>query len=240
MDMNVKLMKDDKHSKPVDSSYYQAIVGSLIYAAIGTRPDISQAVGAVSRYCANPSEAHMTAAKRICRYLKGTIDTSLKYEKTDTNTVVAYSDSDWAGDHDDRRSTSGSVFIMAGGAISWNSQKQSTVALSTAEAEYIALSSAVQEALWIRRFLSDLSINVSNPMIIFEDNVGAIAMANNPVNHRRTKHIDIKYHFIREAVQAGHVELVYCSTKLMIADILTKPLARSRFEDLRHELGLVT
>ncbi len=128
---------------------------------------------------------------------------------------------------------------MSGGAISWLSQKQATVALSTAEAEYIALGSATQEAIWLRRLLSDLKVEVDTPTDILEDNQGAIAIAKNPVGHKRTKHIDIRYHFIREAVLTGTAHLTYCPTNEMVADILTKPLPRVQFEKLRNEFGLI-
>ena len=144
MDLNVRLVADDGHSKPTDKVQYQSIVGSLLYVAIATRPDISQAVSAVSKFNSAPTEAHLTAVKRILRYLKGTIDLSLQYKCTENLDVIGYSDADWASDMDSRRSITGNVFKMSAGAVSWLSQKQSTVALSTAEAEYIALSSAAQ------------------------------------------------------------------------------------------------
>jgi len=176
--------------------------------------------------------------KRILRYLKGTADLALKYQKSGDEMLLAYSDADWAGDVDDRHSTTGNVFMMAGGAVSWLSKKPATVALSTAEAEYIALSSITQEAVWIRRLLSDINSVLVGPTVIMEDNQGAIAIANNPVAHSRTKHIDIRYHFVREAVLNKTVELRYCPTEFMIADILTKSLSRERFETLRCVIGI--
>ena len=232
-DLNVKLLKDDSVSKPVDPSTYQSMVGSLLYAAIATRPDISQAVSVVSKFNSCPTEAHLTAVKRILRYLKGTASLSLKYQKTELGTVTAYSDADWAGDLDDRHSTSGNIFIMANAAVSWLSKKQATVSLSTSEAEYVALSTATQEAVWLKKLLTDLGAVPDKATVIMEDNQGAIAMARNPVGHARTKHIDIRYHFVRECVAEGTIELVYCPTKLMLADLLTKPLPREQFERLR-------
>ena len=132
MDLNVKLVKDDGYSKPVDVVQYQSMVGSLIYAAIATRPDIAYAVAALAKFNSSPTEAHLTAVKRVFRYLKGTAQLRLQYQETDVN-VVGYSDADWASDSDDRRSTSRNVFVMSGGAISWTSKKQPTVALSTSE-----------------------------------------------------------------------------------------------------------
>ena len=161
--LNEKLKRDDGTSKLMDPTLYQSMVGSLLYAAIATRPDISQAVGAVSNYCSNPSEAHLAVVKRILRYLKETINLGLKYEKLESSTLVGYSDTDWAGDFNDCHSTYGNLFLLAGGPVSWLSQKQSTVALSTAEAEYMSLCGATQEAVWLRRLLSDFKFCQEEP-----------------------------------------------------------------------------
>ena len=240
MDLNVKLVKDDGYSKPwpVDVVQYQSMVGSLIYAAIATRPDIAYAVAALAKFNSSPTEAHLTAVKRVFRYLKGTAQLRLQYQETDVN-VVGYSDADWASDSDDRRSTSGNVFVMSGDAISWTSKKQPTVALSTSESEYIALCFATQEAVWLRQLMKELQIDCTTATTMYEDNQGAIAMSRNPVLHKRTKHIDIKYHFVREKTQDGTIELKYCPTNEMVADILTKPLSKGQFEYLRCKLGLI-
>ena len=237
-DINVKLIKDDGVSKPVDPANYQSMVGSLLYASIGTRPDIAQAVGAVSRFNSCPTEAHLTAVKRISRYLKGTINFGIKYEKLTDGTLSGFLDADWAGDMDNRHSTTGNLFMMSGGAVSWLSRKQPVVALSTTEAEYVALSTATQEAVWLRRLLSEIRATPMTPTTIKEDNQGTIAVAKNPIFHARTKHIDIKFHYVREALRDGIIELVYCPSENMAADILTKPLSRGRFESLRSEMGL--
>ena len=239
-DLNVRLQKEDGVSKPVDTTSYQSIVGSLLYAAITTRPDIAQAVGVVSKFCANPTQSHLTAAKRILRYLKGTVYLGLIYKKCADGNLIGYSDADWAGDMDDRHSTSGNVFLLAKGAVSWLSKKQATVALSTTEAEYVALSTATQEAIWLRRLLADVGKPLEEPIVVNEDNQGAIAMAKNPVGHARTKHIDIRYHFVREGVQDGAIILKYVATGEMIADILTKPLPKCIFQKLVIELGMKT
>ena len=173
--------------KPINQTEYQSLVRSLLYATIATRPDIAQAVGVVSKYNSNPSQLHLTAAKRILRYLKGTTELAIKYQKSDNESLIGYSDADWAGDQDDRHLTTGNLFIMAGGPISWLSKKQPIVALSTSEAEYIALSSASQEAVWLRRLLTTtLRVSSNKPVTIMEDNQGAIAMSKNPIAHSRT------------------------------------------------------
>ena len=234
-DINVKLEKNDGVSKEVDPKAYQSMVGSLLFAAMATRPDIAQTVGVVSKFCSKPSEAHLTAVKRIFRYLKETATFGLKYKCSGQQALVGFSDADWAGDMDDRHSTSGNIFMMAG----WLSKKQCVVALSSTEAEYIALCSATQEAVWLRRLLGDLSGEVSKPTVIMEDNQGAIALAQNPITHARTKHIDICHHFVREAIQDGIISLQYCHTKEMVADALTKVLARAQFQKLRGLMGVI-
>ena len=236
-DCNVRLQKDDGISKPVDKELYQSMVGSLLYLSVSTRPDISQAVGNVCKFTANPTEAHLTAVKRIFRYLKSSFDLTLAYKKSEEY-FCCYSDSDWAGDKDDRHSTTGNIFMLGGAPISWLSKKQPIVALSTSEAEYVALCSAVQETVWLRRLLSSIHVDVNCPTTIYEDNQGSIAMAKNPVSHARTKHIDIRFHYIREAVSNGIVTIFYCGTKDMLADILTKPLVRDRFQTLRQLIGM--
>jgi len=152
---------------------------------------------------------------------------------------VGYSDLDWAGDVDDHHSTTGILFLMAGGPVSWLSKKQQIVALSTSEAEYVALSMATQEAVWLRHFLSDLTVTeLDIPTVVMEDNQGTIAIAKNPVGHAHTKHMDIRYHYVREAVQNGIITLEYCPTEAMTADLLTKPLSKGRFETFRLAMGL--
>ena len=187
-------MKDDG-SNNVDPNLYQSMVGSLLYAAIASRPDIAQAVGAVSKFNSKPTQTHLTAVKRILRYLKGTADISLKYQPTDNCSLIGYSDADWAGDQDDHHSTTGNILLMANGPISWLSKKQPIVALSTSEAEYVALSSITQEAVWLKRLLNSINAIPPGPVVVMEDNQGAIAIAKNPVAHARTKHMDNLFAF---------------------------------------------
>ena len=174
-DCNIKLVKDNHVSNSTDQVEYQSMVGSLLYIAMGTRPDIAQAVGAVSKFCSNPSESHKTAVKRIFRYLTKTINLALKYCR-DGETVIGFSDADWGGDRDDRHSTTGNLFLLAGGAVSWLSKKQTVTALSTSEAEYVALSTAAQEAAWLQKLFTDLRMP-TKVTVIKEDSQGAIALA---------------------------------------------------------------
>ena len=236
-DCNVRMQKNDGVSNSVSKEHYQSMVGSLLYLSVGTRPDISQAVGEVCKYTSNPMEVHLTAVKRIFRYLKSTQTLSLLYKNTDS-TLTCYADADWAGDCDNRHSTTGNLFLLSESAISWSSKKQSVIALSTAEAEYISLSSATQEIVWLRRLFNDLGIGINEPTTVFEDNQSAIAIANNPVCHTRTKHIDIRYHYVRKAINDEIISIRYCPTEEMVADILTKPLPRERFRKLRSLMGM--
>lgn len=150
-DAKVKLIKNDSVSKPMNLSTYQSMVGSLLHAATASRPDTAEAVSAVSKFSANPDAARLPAVKRILQYLKGAVSLVLKSERSESGTMVGFSDADWARDQDDRRSTTASIFLLIGGAVSWLSKKRPTVALSTAEAVYIALGQAAQERTWLRR-----------------------------------------------------------------------------------------
>ena len=235
---DLKLVAAEDADKVVNQQMYQATVGSLLYLSTKTRPDIAYAVSSIARFCAQPTQQHWVAAKRILRYLKGTSNYGLSYKGDSGNEVTGYSDADWAGDTGDRKSTSGYVFIQADAAISWKSSKQKCVALSTAEAEYVALSATVQEALWLQQLTNDL-VNMSvQEMTVYEDNESTISLAKNQYLYGRMKHIDIKYHFIRDMVETGRIRLSYCPTENMIADILTKGLPTKRFEKLRRLAGV--
>ena len=235
----VKEKKDfvDTPENEADRQRYQSAVGSLMYAMLGTRPDIAYAVGIVSQHCTNPNGHHWTAVKRIFRYLAGTRGLGILYGGGAKS--EGFCDSDWGGSAD-RRSTSGYIFVLNGGAISWASRKQPTVALSSTEAEYIALTQAVKEVLWLRTLFSEIGAPQHAREIaqISSDNQGAIALAKNPGFHARSKHIDIQYHFIRQHTDpdTGTITLEYCPTDEMTADILTKGLARARHE--KHTAGM--
>ena len=232
-----RLVKAAEDEQAVDQQLYQSLVGGLMYLATCTRPDIAYTVGMLARFSSKPNQTHWVAAKRVLRYLKGTMNFGLIYSGDPG--VLGYSDADWAGDMDDRKSTSGYMFQIAGGPVSWRSKKQDTVALSTAEAEYVALSSAAQECVWMRRLVSELGNPPGEPTTILEDNQSSIAMARNPQFHGRAKHIDIKHHFVREQVSSGMIELKYCPTGEMVADILTKGLPQQQFSALREMAGMV-
>ena len=242
IDPGVKLSKKLESEEEYDKVKYQSAVGSLLYLSTRTRPDIAFAVGNAARYCSQPSQTHWSAVKRILRYLNGTTALGLLYQPNDSRELCGYSDADWAGDSSDRKSTSGYVFMMSGSAVSWRSKKQSCVALSTAEAEYMALSSATQEAMWMRQLFASLvnEYKLSEPTTIYEDNQSTICMAKNNQSHGRSKHIDIKYHFVREQVEQQSIKLIYCKSEEMTADILTKGLLNYQFKKLRSKLGMST
>ena len=207
---------------------------------MATRPDIAFAVSNVAKFSAQPTQQHWTAVKRILRYLRGTADYGLAYSPDSSGNCVGYSDADWGGDLDDRKSTSGYVFLISGGAISWKSKKQTCIALSTAEVEHVALAHAGQEAAWLRDLTATLENRSHRLVVIFEDNQSTIAITRNPQYHGRSKHISIKYHFIRNQVNEGVVDLKYCPTQDMVADMLTKGLSKERFTKLRSMAGVVT
>lgn len=220
---------------------FREAVGALMHLMTATRPDIAFAVGYASRFMENPQAEHWIAVKRILRYLQGTKSHGICFKPGDKIDFRAYSDADWAGDHSDRKSTSGYAFILMNGPISWGSKKQSSVSLSTSEAEYIALSLAIQEGKWIHHLLREILTAADEPapeLKIFEDNQSCIKMTKNPVNHGRAKHIDIKYHHIRDEVKRGEVKLEYCETSIMLADIMTKALPGPRHTDLTIALGI--
>jgi len=225
-------------------SMYQSAVGSLMYAMTCTRPDLAFAVGLVSRFSSNPSDVHWAAIKRILRYVRGSAQLRLCLGApcaTDSmsNLVVGYCDADWAADKVEYKSTSGYVFYLGSGPISWRSKRQTSVALSTAEAEYMSASVACQEALWIKELLKQIGIDVSKPITMFSDNQSAIAMGENPGQHNRTKHILIRYHFIRDQIEKGSVNLSYCPTQDNVADVFTKGLAKVKHNTFVNKLGLM-
>lgn len=183
----------------------------------------------------DPSQNHFSTAKRILRYLQGTKKIGIKYTKEDDNSLIGYTDSDWAGSIDDRKSTSGYVFCLGTKPISWSSKKQKTIALSSAEAEYIAATDASCEAIWLRRVLKNLQQEPENSTKIFCDNMSAIAMTKNPVFHARSKNIELRHHFIRNLVNDGEIQLIFITTKEQLADPFTKPVTSKKLEYFKNQ-----
>lgn len=218
-----KLTKEDGELLDTSLFPYRALVGGLMYLAVCTRPDISQSVGALARYMSEPRKPHWEAAKGVLRYLRGTSDYGLLYGGSVQEGLVGYTDADYAGDLDTRKSTTGYAFQLFGGTVSWSSRMQPTVAVSTTEAEYMAASYAVKEALWLRKLMHDLGVSIS-AVKVFGDNQGALKLLKHPIASMRSKHIDIAHHFVRERVARGEVVFEYCSTESMAADCLTKPV----------------
>lgn len=233
-DVALKLKKSEV-AEQLDVPYMEA-VGSLMYAMTGTRPDIAYAVGKVAQFMANPGPNHWTAAKHIFRYLRGTAERGITY-RASGQALAGYSDSDYAGDLDRRRSTSGYVFLLAGGAVAWSSRIQQIQAMSTCEAEYVAAAEAVKQSLWMRQLLKELGQNQDLATTIYCDNQGAIRLVANPELNTRTKHIDVRHHFIRDAQADGKVHLEYVPTNEQAADVFTKALHGPTFGHCLELIG---
>ena len=210
MALNENLNSNDG-AKKVDENQYRSLVGSLIYLT-HTRPNITQAVSMLSRFMHNPSVLHYATSKRVLRYLKGSLKLGLKYGKDSEFTLTGFTNSDWAGSINDRRSTSAYIFCLGKSTISWCSRKQNTVALSSTEAEYTSATEAACEGVWLRKLLNDLGRKQEGSTTIYCDNMSAIALTNNPVFHARSKHIDLRHHFIRDLVQKEEIQLEFIST----------------------------
>jgi hypothetical protein len=197
------------------------------------------AMSTLSQYLVEPRRVHLVAAKHVMRYLKGTLDFVLCYSGDHDFRLIGYTDSDWAGSVSDRKSTSGCCFSLGSTMTSWQSRKQSSIALSIAKAEYIAACSASCEAIWPRKLLTSLFDLEMEATVILCDNQRCIKMTENPVFHDKSKHIEIRYHYIRDMVQRGAIKLQYVVTDEQVADVLTKPLSRVKFEHFRDKLGIV-
>jgi hypothetical protein len=241
MDPNAHLSSAQSPSSTTDIAamrdvpYHEAI-GSLMWAMLGTRPDIAFAVTTLSRYTKNPGREHWEAVKRVFRYLNGTRDLWLTYGGAERN-LIGYADAD-GNMAEDRHAVTGYAFILNGGAVSWASKRQEMVTLSTTESEYVAATHAAKEGLWLRSLLTQVFYPLRDPTTLFSDNQSAIALAKDHQYHARTKHIDIRYHFIRWVVSEGSIHLVYCPTEDMVADALTKALPSAKVKHFASELGL--
>src|SRR5579862_7287268 len=238
LDTSVKLTKATDMEPLADSKEYASIVGGLMFAVCVTRSDIMCAVGQLSQFLNKSISRYLLAAKHILHYLKGTLNLSIRYRHPVTS-LVGFSDADWAGNLDTRRSTTAYVVMLNNGAVVWRSQRQPSVALSTIEAEYMALMEATKELIWMRGFLKELGYGSDNdPTDLFTDNQSALALSKNPVSHARAKHIDIRHHFIRDAIQDNVVWVQHIPTEDMTADSLTKALGRQKHWRCTTRMGM--
>ncbi|GJS54680.1 zinc finger, CCHC-type containing protein [Tanacetum coccineum] len=236
LEHKLQLDKDEAGEK-VNPTKYRSLVGGLRYLT-HTRPDISFAVGLVSRYMESPTVKHMQVVKRILRYVKGTVNFGLVYGRSmEDLSITGYSDSDLANDVVDRRSTGGMAFYVNENLVTWASQKQHCVALSSCEAEFMAATTATCQAIWIRRLLTEITGKIVKPATLYVDNRSALELMKNPVFHGRSKHIDTRFHFIRECVEKGDIKVTFVRSEEQRADILTKAMARIKFKAMRALIG---
>jgi hypothetical protein len=242
LDANIKLEPGEPEAGNC-SNNYALLIGSLMYAAVSTQPDIAFAVNRLASFTANPTMCHWTAAKHVLRYLKGTKNIGITYSKPESDSVTGqnnftgYSDASFTNNYD-RTSVSGYAFTSAGGAITWGSKKQNIVSLSTTEAEYICLSDVAHEATWLHNLYTEIGYSQKEPTLVYGDNLGSLAIAENPHYHKRTKHFDIKHHYIHEQISNKTIVTEYLPTAKMTADILTKALPKKTQDAHMKSLGL--
>jgi hypothetical protein len=221
-----------------DAAAYRSLAGALQFLTM-TRPDIAFAVQQACLHMHDPKVSHMTLLKRILRYIRGTTSHGLHLRASTELAVTAYSDADWAGCPDTRRSTSGFCVYLGESLVSWSSKRQPTVSRSSAEAEYRAVANAAAECIWLRQLLDELHCGISKATVVFCDNVSAVYMSANPVHHKRTKHIELDIHFVRERVQLGQLRVLHVPTAEQFADIMTKGLPTASFESFRSSLCVI-
>lgn len=239
LDPGVKLQKSKSEPSSEESSFpYRELVGALMYLAVCTRPDISYTASYLSQFNSCYDLTHWTAAKRVLRYLQGSRDVGLYFHKSNKS-LKAFVDADWANCPDDRRSYTGFAFILGNCPISWESKKQRTVALSSTEAEYMALSEAAKEASYLMNFFKELGFSTREKVTIFCDNNGARKLAENPIFHNRSKHIDVRHHYVRDILKKGEMEIKYIPTEEMAADVFTKGLPKPKLVQCLSGLGVV-
>jgi hypothetical protein len=242
MDPNIKLIENPDYNEPNRSNSYAQLLGCLQFIANSTRPDISFAVNKLAAYTANPGLQHHGAIKRILRYLAGTKTLGIIYRKSqdetgNNNLFHGYADASFAN-AEDLKSTTGYIFLTAGGAITWKSKKQTIIALSSTEAEYVALSEAGREATWLRNLYDELGFTQDNPTIIKGDNEGSVILTQNPQFHQRSKHIAIRHHWVRDLVTNKIIDIQNCRDPEQTADVLTKALPKPKFSRHREEMGI--
>jgi hypothetical protein len=236
VDTKAKLSASDG-APLADASAYRSLAGALQYLTL-TRPDLAYAVQQVCLFMHDPRESHLAFLKRILRYVKGTLSYGLRIGTSPIDSLTAYSDADWAGCPDSHCSTSGYCAFLDDTLVSWSSKRQTTVSRSSAEAEYRVVAHVVAECCWLRQLLQELHVPLSKATLVFCDNVSAVYMAANPVHHRRTKHIEIDIHFVREKVALGEVRVLHIPSSRQFADIMTKGLPVQLFTDFRFSLGV--
>jgi hypothetical protein len=240
MECQLKLSKL-KDGEVLDPTGYRSVIGSLRYI-VNTGPDLAFSVGVVSRYMEAPGKEHWAAVKHILRYLKGTMGYGCKYQRGAElkPILIGYIDSDFAGDVEDRKSTTGVGYFLRSSLVTWASQKQRIVALSSCEAEYVPAAAAACQGIWLSRLITDMLGTREMTVKLHMDNMSAIALSRNPVHHHRSKHIDTKYHFLRQCIEEGKVEVEHVGTGDQVADIFTKSLGRVKFVEFRSALGVVS
>lgn len=230
--------EEEKELRLPNNTHYLSLIGGLLYVAVQTRPDIAVSVSILAQKSSCPTQLDWHEAKRVLRYLKSTSDHKLYLGSTAAG-LEMYADADWAGNHRDRKSNSGFLIRLGGGVISWASRKQTCVALSSTEAELVALTEACQELSWLKKLLIDIGENVSSPVPTYEDNQSCIRLVENGKVEKRSKHIATKYFYVRDLQEQQQIVLKYCPTELMLADILTKPLQHQRLKTLRDKIGVL-
>ena len=224
--------KTESEREEMKDKPYRAILGSVMWGQLATRPDLSFSVSLLARFQSNPRKEHWNSLLHVIRYIKNTLDHGLTYSRDFDLSPSAYVDSDYGGCKDTRRSTSGFIFTMAGGAVCWSSKRQTTVALSTVEAEYVAMSRCAQQMVWMHSWLDEVQIDFQLPGLIKGDNRGAIALTKNTRDHGKVKHIDIRHHYIRDLLKSGAISTEQVASADNLADLFTKPLPR----DLHHRI----
>ena len=237
MECRLRLSKKGE-GEEVEPTYFRKLIGCLRYLTL-TRSDLIFSVSYLSRFTSKPFSNHMAAAKRVLRYIKGTVDYGLVYVSEREPRLTEYYDSDYAGDLDDRKSTSGYIFLLGSKQFAWNCSKQKVIALSSCEVEYISSTSAVCQGVWISRFMHELIEEFIENFDLCIDNKSAIKISRNPIYHARTKHIEVRFHFIRNSVEEDKVKVKYIRTEDQLADLFTKPLGITKCLKFREKIGLV-